>query len=360
MTRRHVPDQRSSTPLLRLDLSDGARAVGWIRDRTIGFRGFANEANASVAAWVAYGTAARRLARGNGTGPVPVDVEPLAFRRVDGRELILASGQRIGTLLLPEAGSRSGSDSFGFEIEIPAPADELRMRSMAHLIYRTLRRSGVEWSAPVPDVAQAKPSVTFARKHRADPTLTRGGIPMYNPNPDRNGMHTRIPVNASLPPPANLPSGTTFVARVLLISMAVVATIALIITAPLNVTVPLGFVLLAGLFGTLVLSALERRRQRRREIRDRGSSGVSRSSGTTSRDPDSANRTPAGSGALAAFSISLLGIAFLAPEQLGVVMAAIGLAGLFVLRLFAMFGGWAPRGSAWAEPRPAAPIQVAG
>src|SRR5688500_15858299 len=118
MTRRHVDEQH----LPGLDLSDGDRAVGWIRGRAIGFRGFANEADARVAAWVAHGTAARRLARETNAGPIPVDVAPLSFRRVNERELILASGQEIGTLFRPDAGSRSGSDSFGFEIEIPAPA----------------------------------------------------------------------------------------------------------------------------------------------------------------------------------------------------------------------------------------------
>ena len=180
---------------------------------------------------------------------------------------------------------------------------------------------------------------------------------MYNPNPDRRGVHTPIPVNASLPPPATVPSGTTFVSSFLLGSMAIVATIALILTTPLTVIVPLGVVFLAGLSGTLVLSALERRRQRRRE---RGPNGVSRSSGTPSHDPDSAGRIPAGSGALAAFSLTLLGIAFLAPQQLGVVMAAIGLAGLFLVRVYAMGAGWAPRGSAWADPRSAEPTRAVG
>ena len=59
-------------------------------------------------------------------------------------------------------------------------------------------------------------------------------------------------------------------------------------------------------------------------------------------------------GALAAFSMSLLGIALLAPEQLGAGLAAIGLAGLFLFRLFAMFAGWAPRGAAWTVTRPTA------
>src|SRR5688572_20967766 len=160
MTLRHLPEQPPLKPLLELDLSDGDRPVGWIHGRTIGFRGFTNELDAGMAAWVAHGTVTRRLARRTGAGPIPIDVEPLALERLDRREQILASGQEIGTLLRPEPGSRSGSDSFGFEIEVPAPADELRVRSMAHLVYLTLRRSGARWSVPAADVKQAKPSIT--------------------------------------------------------------------------------------------------------------------------------------------------------------------------------------------------------
>jgi hypothetical protein len=347
MTRHHVP-------LLRLDLSDGGRAVGWIRGRSIGFRGFATEMDAGTGAWVAHGTVARRLARGTGGGPVPGAVEPLTFRHVDGLERILANGQQIGTLIRPGADSRSERDSFGFEIEIPAPADELRMRSMAHLIYRTLRRSGVRWSAQVPDVTQAKPSITLARKHRASSTLTQGGTPMYNPY--RRGMSTSIPMHTSLPPPTESSSVTTFVSRFLLIGMAIAATIALIVTSPVSVTGPLGFVFVAGLFGTYVLSGLERRRQRRGERHGRGPASVSREEQPAARDADSAGRIPSVSAALAVFSISMLGMALLAPVSVGVGVAALGLGGLFVLRISAMVSGWAPRGAAWAGPRRANPV----
>lgn len=350
MTRQHVP-------LLRLDLSDDGRAVGWIRGRSIGFRGFANETDAGTGAWVAYGTVARRLSRGTGGGPTPGAVEPLTFRQLDEREIILATGREIGTLIRPGAGSRSGRDAFGFEIEIPAPADELRMRSMAHLIYRTLRRSGVRWSAPVPDMTQAKPSITLARKRVASATFTQGGTPMYNPH--RRGMTTFIPTNTSLPPPAAL-SGTTFVSRFLLVSIAIVAAIALIVAAPLSVTGPLGFVFLAGLFGTYVLSALERRQQGRGEPRSDAPSDVSREDDPASRGPDFTRQPVSASGALAVFSISMLGMALLAPASVGVGAAVLGLVGLFALRISAMISGWAPRGSAWARPRRADPMPAVG
>ena len=353
MTRDHVSEARPLDPLLHLELSDGDRAVGWIRGRQIGFRGFANEVDSGIAAWVAYGTAERRLARGTESGPIPGVVEPLTVTRLEGRERILASGREIATLIRPTADSLSGSDSFGFEIEIPAPADELRMRSMAHLIYRTLRRSGVRWSSPVPGVTHG-PTLTVAQQRRAPATLNHGGRIMYNPTPNRRRTDTPIPVTASLPPPTGLPSATAFVARYLLISVAILATIGLIVVAPLTVTVPLGFVFLAGLLGTGVLSALERRRHRGRESHDPESGGGSHPYSAGSAGDGLAGRMPSASGALAVFSISMLGLALLAPVPIGAGIAALGFGGLIILRVLAMFAGWAPRGSAWAKPRRAA------
>jgi len=52
---------------------------------------------------------------------------------------------------------------------------------------------------------------------------------------------------------------------------------------------------------------------------------------------------------LAAFGILLLGAAYIAPEEVGIGMTALGLTSLLVLRLRAMVGGWAPRGSAWSR-----------
>ena len=177
---------------------------------------------------------------------------------------------------------------------------------------------------------------------------------MYNPY--RRGMSTSIPMHTSLPPPTESSSVTTFVSRFLLIGMAIAATIALIVTSPVSVTGPLGFVFLAGLFGTYVLSGLERRRQRRGERHGRGPGSVSREDQPAARDADSAGRIPSASAALAVFSISMLGLALLAPVSAGVGVAALGLGGLFALRISAMVSGWAPRGAAWAGPRRANPL----
>ena len=94
---------------------------------------------------------ARRLARTHGMRPVPVDIEPLAIQRVEGKETILASGRPIAALVRPGPDSRSGVDSFGFELLIPTPITELETRAMAYLIYRTLRKSGIRWAMWRPD-----------------------------------------------------------------------------------------------------------------------------------------------------------------------------------------------------------------
>jgi hypothetical protein len=119
--------------------------------------------------------------------------------------------------------------------------------------------------------------------------------------------HPNAPIAAiaSLPPPAGFPSASGFVGRFLLIGIAVVAAFALIMTAPLTVTVPLGFVFFAYLAGTLVLSASERLRQRRRASRGRGPRGTSRlrDAPTHAQEPDATDRMPSAAGALAAASI---------------------------------------------------------
>jgi hypothetical protein len=163
MTTQLVPDRLDLPPPLDLDLVDAGRTTGWIADNAVGFRGFGDETEAAHAAWVAHRTMARRLARTSGLRPVPVDIEPLAIQRVDGREMILASGRPIAALVRPGQDSRSGVDSFGFELLIPTPVTELEARAMAYLTYRTLRKSGIRWALWRPDpprVAEASTTQT--------------------------------------------------------------------------------------------------------------------------------------------------------------------------------------------------------
>ena len=144
MTTMLAPDHLGIPPPLEFELTDGDVVVGWVKDDVIAFRGFADETEAAHAAWLAHRTLRRHLARKTGTRPPPVDTEPLALRRRDGRDEILASGIPISTLRRPW--SRPDDDSFGFEIRVPGPGGELRMRAKSYLIYRTLRKSGIRWS----------------------------------------------------------------------------------------------------------------------------------------------------------------------------------------------------------------------
>jgi hypothetical protein len=141
-----TPDRQGLPPPLALDLTDTDRRVGWVEGGAIGFRGFGDEAEAAHAAWVAHRTIARRLARQHGGRSIPIDTERLALDRRGDVELVLASRLPIATLLRPGPESRSGPDSFGFELRVPGRADELTVRSMAHLAYRTLRKSGLRWA----------------------------------------------------------------------------------------------------------------------------------------------------------------------------------------------------------------------
>jgi hypothetical protein len=182
MTTQLAPDRLALPPPLDLDLVDAGRAAGWIADNAVGFRGFGDETEAAHAAWVAHRTVARRLARTHGTRPVPVDSEPLAIRRIERSEMILASGRPIAALVRPGPGSRSGVDSFGFELVIPAPTSELQVRAMAYLIYRTLRKSGIRWAMwrPTQSIGATTDDVPERRSRRVrglPAVVTRDGGP---------------------------------------------------------------------------------------------------------------------------------------------------------------------------------------
>jgi hypothetical protein len=168
MTTQLAPDRLALPPPLDMDLVDAGRVAGWIAGNAVGFRGFGDETEAAHAAWVAHRTLARRLARSRGIRPVPVDIEPLALQQVDGEEMVLASGKPIAALIRPGPDSRSGADSFGFELSIPTPITELEARGMAYLMYRTLRKSGIRWAVwrpatrPAGEPSTARTSVEAA------------------------------------------------------------------------------------------------------------------------------------------------------------------------------------------------------
>lgn len=165
MTTQLAPDRLGLPPPLAMDLVDAGRTAGWIAGETVGFRGFTNETEAAHAAWVAHRTLARRLARTHNVRSVPVDIEPLAIQQVEGKSVIAASGKPIAELIRPGSDSRSGVDSFGFELSLPAPITDLETRAIAYLIYRTLRKSGVRWGMWRPEAPKrTEASTVEARK----------------------------------------------------------------------------------------------------------------------------------------------------------------------------------------------------
>lgn len=167
-------------PPFDLNLFDGDRRIGWLTPSTVGFSGFANEAEAMHAAWVAHRTLLRRLRQRDGRRPPPIDVEPLVLKPDDS---VHASGRRIAVLVRPATDGRSGPDSFGFELTFPSALDEVSGRAKALLIYRTLRRSGLRWSMWLrdgrresrPAVADVAPAVP-ARVRAVWPLLGGAGL----------------------------------------------------------------------------------------------------------------------------------------------------------------------------------------
>jgi len=127
------------------------RHIGWLTGNTIGFVGFADAQEAANAAFVAYRTVSRTVAPLLGARPIPIDVLPLAIERVNGREMILASGRPIAQLVRPETNSPSGSRWFGFAIEVSRTVGEHRMAEIMRIASRALLKSGIRWSMVRPD-----------------------------------------------------------------------------------------------------------------------------------------------------------------------------------------------------------------
>ncbi len=237
MTMQLAPDRLGLPPPLDFDLVDAGRSTGWIADNAVGFRGFGDETETAHAAWVAHRALARRLARTHGTRPVPADIEPLAIQRVDGKEMILASGRPIATLVRPGSDSRSGVDSFGFELLIPTPTTELEARALAYLMYRTLRKSGIRWAMWRPDAPRVGEASTAQTS--VDGTDASESVDAETIDTERPGRSAwKLP---AVPTPRALPDLATVLAFLPLVAAGVLAAA----VAPL-VTIPTAAVLLAA------------------------------------------------------------------------------------------------------------------
>ena len=145
-----------------LDLMDGERVIGWIAPNAIGIRGFANDVEAAHAAWVAYRTLSRHIAKRDGNAMLPIEAPPLEILDRSGERLVIADNRRIARLVDPSRDVENTTPSHAFELQLEGPRDELTVRSKAHLVYRALRRSGVRWAMwrPVRTPAHAVAATT--------------------------------------------------------------------------------------------------------------------------------------------------------------------------------------------------------
>lgn len=158
MDRHHDPARLALPPPLDFPLADHDRLVGWVQHDVVGFCGFGDEQEAAHAAWVAYRTLDRRLARSRGRRPIPIDAAPLTIDLGRVPHVVRASGAPIAELY-PPGSERAGAAGFAFGIRIPHPADELRMRAMAYLMYLALRKSGLRWALFARPPRRAEPRV---------------------------------------------------------------------------------------------------------------------------------------------------------------------------------------------------------
>jgi hypothetical protein len=143
-------------PLPRLlELHDADRLVGWIDGDVVRFRGFGSERSASHAAAVAHEAMRRRLARGSRVPASETETELGTTRRATDRANATANGRPVASVLrsLVDRLVDGGTGDFAFEVRVPPPIDELRMRGMAYVMYRALRNSGIAWPLLQPAAA---------------------------------------------------------------------------------------------------------------------------------------------------------------------------------------------------------------
>lgn len=145
MTTQTMPTRTDLPPPVR-HLLHHERPIGWLHENAFGFFGFADAREAANAAWVAYRTVSRKTARASGTRPTPIDLEPLAIERRDGREMITASGRPIAELVRPDNESPTASRWLAFAIEVAPALSERERADIMQTAGRALLKSGIRWS----------------------------------------------------------------------------------------------------------------------------------------------------------------------------------------------------------------------
>jgi hypothetical protein len=138
-----------------LELRDGDVLVGRIDGDVVSFRGFGSQADAAQAAAIAHQAMLRRLARGSRDTSSPNESDLAAVRRASDHANGRGNSRPVASVLRAVVdGIRGGNGGdFAFEIRVPPPIHEVRMRGMAYVMYRALRSSGVAWPLLRPAVA---------------------------------------------------------------------------------------------------------------------------------------------------------------------------------------------------------------
>jgi hypothetical protein len=175
-----------------LELREGDRTIGVIDGDVVRFHGFDSRESAAQAAAVAHDAMRRHLAR----APRPVEGTVL-FDRPNGRS--------VASVLRSSPNGRTGAhtEEFSFEIRVPPPNDELRMRGMAYAMHHALRSSGVAW-----------PLVRPAKRETVSPVEAPRAMPL--------------------------------VAAILVAVLAVVVGFGVVLTAAPQISAPAALLLLAG------------------------------------------------------------------------------------------------------------------
>jgi hypothetical protein len=120
-------------------LSDGDRAIGYIREDTVGFRGFDSQAEAAEAAFTAHRALAQRRSKAVWVPNAPEEF--LVWDHQDGQYVIARSGL-LARLTSPDDGTEPGG--WGFEVSLrPEERVSVFAMSRARTMWQALRWTGL-------------------------------------------------------------------------------------------------------------------------------------------------------------------------------------------------------------------------
>ena len=201
-----APQNSLPPPTAAFTLHDGTGAIGSLVGNRLGFTGFSSIAEAATAAWVAHAALERRAAKSR-REPAPY-LEPGAMQLVlvDGSEWIESEGRRLARLVRPAQATADEVESpwYGIEIVLPPNASDVITGSMAQVVYRALRRSGMQW--PMRRLAmmdQPNHSNTDREDRQADDvdSASLDSFPASDP-PKWSSLRLGPPIHSEPAPPA--------------------------------------------------------------------------------------------------------------------------------------------------------------